>query len=188
MSPPVAAADTMPSPPVAGRPQPPTLDDVALLDRESSYTRFVARDVPPEVKNAALRKLFTDPHFNVMDGLDTYIDDYGLPDPLPASMLRQMASAHALGLFRDDSIPGPNAPRAASALPAVAPPPAPTQDAEPAGVNDAACAEGAAPVDAAALPSPEPTHEDLDLRLQPNDAAGCAGAEPGAGEDAGRQH
>jgi hypothetical protein len=33
------------------------------------------------VKNAALKQLFSDPHFNVMDGLDTYIDDYGIPDP-----------------------------------------------------------------------------------------------------------
>jgi hypothetical protein len=33
------------------------------------------------VRNAALKKLFTDPHFNVMDGLDVYIDDYGKPDP-----------------------------------------------------------------------------------------------------------
>ena len=38
--------------------------------------------------NAALKKLFSDPHFNVMDGLDTYIDDYGKPDPIPPSMLR----------------------------------------------------------------------------------------------------
>ena len=25
-----------------------------------------------------------------MDGLDTYIDDYGKPDPIPMPMLRQM--------------------------------------------------------------------------------------------------
>ena len=30
-----------------------------------------------------MKKLFSDPHFNVMDGLDTYIDDYGKPDPIP---------------------------------------------------------------------------------------------------------
>ena len=48
----------------------------------------MARDVAPEVRNAAMKKLFADPQFNVMDRLDTYIDDYSLPDPLPASMLR----------------------------------------------------------------------------------------------------
>ena len=62
---------------------PPTLDDVAVLTRESDYSRFVAPDVDGGVSNAALKKLFSDPHFNVMDGLDTYIDDYSKPDPLP---------------------------------------------------------------------------------------------------------
>ena len=37
-----------------------------------------------------------------MDGLDTYIDDYGKPDPLPAGMLRQMAQSQVLGLFDDE--------------------------------------------------------------------------------------
>jgi len=85
-------------------PQPaaPTLADVEQLTPASSYANFMARDVAPEVKNAAMKKLFTDPHFNVMDRLDTYIDDYGIPDPLPAAMLRQMTSAKFLNLFDDE--------------------------------------------------------------------------------------
>jgi hypothetical protein len=81
---------------------PPTLADVATLHADSDYSRFVGPGVDGGVKNAALKKLFTDPHFNVMDGLDTYIEDYGLPDPLPAGMLRQMAQSQFLGLFQDD--------------------------------------------------------------------------------------
>ncbi len=93
--------------PAAAKPQAdmeplPTLADVATLTRESDYSRFMVSSVQPEVKNAALAKLFTDPHFNVMDGLDVYIDDYGKPDPLPASMLRQMLQAQVLGLFDDE--------------------------------------------------------------------------------------
>ncbi len=175
----VPSSDALPSAD-AERSPPPTLDDVALLDRESSYSRFVTPDVPAEVKNAALKKLFTDPHFNVMDGLDTYIEDYGQPDPLPASMLRQMASAHALGLFRDDSVPGVNAPRAAGSIAAA--------EEGPCELVDAQEQPPVVASDAEALPPPEPAHEDTDLRLQPNDAAGCPGAEPGAGKDAGRQH
>uniref|UniRef100_B1XTZ3 Uncharacterized protein n=1 Tax=Polynucleobacter necessarius subsp. necessarius (strain STIR1) TaxID=452638 RepID=B1XTZ3_POLNS len=38
-------------------------------------------DVDPTVQQAALKEMFTDPHFNVMDGLDIYIDDYSKPDP-----------------------------------------------------------------------------------------------------------
>jgi hypothetical protein len=138
------------APAAAEAPAAPTLDDVAALTRESDYTRFVARDVAPDVKNAALKKLFGDPHFNVMDGLDIYIDDYGKPDPLPMSKLRQMVQAQALRLFDDDEKEQP------------------------------------APV---APPSPDPApHEDTDLRLQPHDAAGRSGPEPGAGEDGGREH
>ena len=80
-------------------PPPLTLDDVKLLTAESDFAPFMARSVTPEVKNAAMKKLFTDPHYNVMDRLDIYIDDYSLPDPLPESMLRQMASAKFLKLF-----------------------------------------------------------------------------------------
>ena len=49
-----------------------------------------------------MKKLFSDPHFNVMDGLDTYIDDYGKPDPIPPEMLRRMTQSALLGLFDTD--------------------------------------------------------------------------------------
>jgi hypothetical protein len=91
---------TLPPPPAP--PPALTLDDVAQLARDSNYAPFVARSVDPAVKNAALKKLFTDPQFNVMDGLDTYIDDYNKPDPLPAGMLRQMVQSKLLGLFDDE--------------------------------------------------------------------------------------
>jgi len=81
----------------------PTMADVALLTRESDYSRFVSPGIDDGVKRAAMKKLFTDPHFNVMDGLDTYIDDYGKPDPIPLAMLRQMNQAKFLRLFDDEN-------------------------------------------------------------------------------------
>ena len=85
----------------------PTLDDVQQLTPESNFAAFMSRKVAPEVKNAAMKKLFSDPHFNVMDGLDIYIDDYSQPDPLPAGMLQQMTSIDGLNLF-DDKPPHPS--------------------------------------------------------------------------------
>ncbi|MDB5999697.1 MAG: proline rich protein, partial [Rhizobacter sp.] len=76
----------------------PTLDDVALLTQDSDFSRFVAKGVDETVKRAAMKKLFSDPHFNVMDRLDTYIDDYGIPDPLPPGMLEQLNQADAMML------------------------------------------------------------------------------------------
>jgi len=37
-----------------------------------------------------------------MDGLDIYIDDYSVADPIPESMLRQMVGAKLLKIFNDD--------------------------------------------------------------------------------------
>jgi len=102
---------------------PPTLDDVAELTATSNFSRFVGRDVDPAVKNAAMKKLFADPHFNVMDGLDTYIDDYNKADPLPRSLLRQMVQARVLGLLDDDleEQPSPASTVTPATLPATAP-------------------------------------------------------------------
>lgn len=151
-----------------------TMDDVTRLTPESDFKPFVARDVAPEVRNAAMKKLFTDPHYNVMDGLDTYIDDYAKLDPLPQAMLRQMASAKFLNLFDDEAEPAPADPpdsRAGDDADTLAPdsvaqsiaPPAP--DASP-------------PTDNLA-PAPGIADDHTDLRLQPNHAAGAA--QPGRG-------
>jgi hypothetical protein len=59
------------------------LPDVESLTPESDFTPFMKSDVSPDARNLAMKKLFADPHFNVMDGLDVYIDDYGKPDPIP---------------------------------------------------------------------------------------------------------
>ena len=101
---PVVAEIAAPAPADQPAPEPsaPTMEDVAELTPESDFSRFANAKVDPQVKNAAMKKLFADPHFNVMDGLDTYIDDYGLPDPMPEKMLRSLASAEFLGLFRDE--------------------------------------------------------------------------------------
>ena len=79
-----------------------TLADAKLLTKDSDFKPFMAGDVTPDVRNAAMKQLFTDPHFNVMDGLDTYIDDYSKFEPIPEAMLRQMTSAKFLNLFDDE--------------------------------------------------------------------------------------
>ena len=65
----------------------PTLDDVAQLDAGSDYSAFVARGVDQSVRRSALKKLFSDPHFNIGDGLDLYMGDYNRPDPIPPAMM-----------------------------------------------------------------------------------------------------
>ncbi|MFN3436699.1 MAG: DUF3306 domain-containing protein [Acidovorax sp.] len=96
---PGSAAGAAPEAAAPAEAPPPTLADAQALTPTSDFKAFVAHDVAPEVRNLAMKKLFSDPHFNVMDGLDIYIGDYTQPDPLPEGMLRKMTSAHALGFF-----------------------------------------------------------------------------------------
>ena len=138
----------------------PTLEDVQSLTPASDYTPYMARGVTSDVKNAALKKLFTDPHFNVMDRMDIYIDDYGQPDPIPLAMLRQMNGAKFLNLFDEDTeTPVPNAAGdlqtdAPSQLVAQSPP-----------------AQTVSPTDTT-------THDHADLRLQPDPTPRPEGSGP----------
>jgi Protein of unknown function (DUF3306) len=79
-----------------------SLEDAKLLTKDSDFKPFMASNVGPEVRNAAMKKLFADPHFNVMDGLDIYVDDYSISEPIPEAWLRQMTSAKFLKIFDDE--------------------------------------------------------------------------------------
>jgi hypothetical protein len=81
----------------------PSLDDAHALSPASDFQPFMRPGVAADVRNVAMKKLFTDPHFNVMDGLDIYIGDYNTPDPLPAGMLQKMVGAKLLNLFPDEA-------------------------------------------------------------------------------------
>jgi len=68
----------------------PPLDSLTF---ESDFRAFMHAKVEEGVKRAALKKLFSDPRFNVMDGLDTYIDDYTKSDTIPPEMLARLERA-----------------------------------------------------------------------------------------------
>jgi hypothetical protein len=80
---------------------PPTLEEAESIDRFApDFSAFMKPNVDPAVQQAAMKKLFSDPHFNIMDRLDIYIDDYSIPDPIPMEMLKRMVQSESLGLFR----------------------------------------------------------------------------------------
>jgi hypothetical protein len=149
---PISADSSTTAPEAAPQaPPPPTHKEVELLTQTSDFSPFMARDVAPDVRNAAMKKLFTDPHYNVMDQLDIYIDDYSKPDPLPQAMLRQMVGAQFLNLFEDEAKKDK-----------------PETSALPTSINNPT----------PSLPQDQsPNHDHTDLRLQPNHAAGYE--EPG---------
>ena len=160
-------------------PPPPTLEDVAELTPQSDFKRFVGRGVSPEVRNAAVKKLFTDPHYNVMDGLDIYIDDYSQPSPLSAAMMAKMVGAQFLKLVDD-----PNEVKAAPAitLPAAGTVQEAASPEKPDPTPTAESAEPPADTVAAASESPQTPQDDhADLQLQPDHAPERQGAGRGPG-------
>jgi Protein of unknown function (DUF3306) len=82
------------------------LPPIESLTIDSDFAPFFKPQVDESVKRAALKQLFRDPRFNIMDGLDTYIDDYTQPDPIPSAMLEELMQRR--GFF---------APSAAEAVP-----------------------------------------------------------------------
>ncbi len=176
------AAVVVPVAPVVEEPPeaPPalTLDDVARLTPESDYSAFVARSVSPDVRNAAVKKLFTDPHYNIMDGLDIYIDDYSKPSPLSAADMAKMVGAQFLKLVDD-----PNEVKPATTA---TPQPITEPQTEPpeAVAQTAPEAEEVLPDDNNDTPAPETpdTHDDhADLQLQPDHATEPPGSGRGPG-------
>jgi len=73
--------------------KPPQLPPLDSLTFESDFKAFMHSKVEAGVKRAALKKLFSDPRFNVMDGLDTYIDDYTKAEPVTEELLARLEHA-----------------------------------------------------------------------------------------------
>ena len=140
-----------------------TLEDVSKLTPESDFTSFMTQGVSPEVRNAAMKKLLADPHYNIMDGLDIYIGDYNTPDPLPEGMLAKMVGAQFLGLVKAPEDVAQSAPTE-------------TQNTEPSQANDNL--QGEAPISPPLENDPAP-HDHTHLRLQSDDAP--ADPETGSG-------
>lgn len=156
----------------------PTLADAQALTPESDFRPFVGRNVAPEVKNAAFKKLFADPQFNVMDGMDTYIDDYSQSTPIPGNVLRQMASAKFLKLFDDEEEEEKKAQETAGKSAETPQDAAPTDVAQSEHPGDSLPSQQVAD----AQPASQKTDDhNADLRLQPDDAARAEDARRGAG-------
>ena len=74
----------------------PTQEDVEKLTHDSDYSTFMTQGVDESVKRSAMKKLFSNPHFNIMDGLDVYIEDYSKFEPISPELLASLSHAKAL--------------------------------------------------------------------------------------------
>ncbi len=118
-----AAAEPAPAERDAGTPAAEAqLPPVEALTLESDFTAFLKEEVSEALRRKALHKLFADPHFNRMDGLDVYIDDYSLPDPIPPEAMAKLQHAREWLMANepevDAEVAGSSAGQAAGARPA----------------------------------------------------------------------
>ena len=140
---------------------PPTLEDAESIDRFApDFSAFMKPNVDPAVQQAAMKKLFSDPHFNIMDRLDIYIDDYSIPDPIPMEMLKRMVQSESLGLFRKfEDGPGAKVLAESEENKALEPEPTAAAEPDPAEIADASAGNVTMPQDEAEVDVPNP---DLD--------------------------
>jgi hypothetical protein len=94
------------------------LPSVESLTFESDFAAFLRPEVDDQVKRAALKQLFRDPRFNIMDGLDTYIDDYTQADPIATDVVADLLQRG----FDHTAEAGPE-PRVVAPAPCVGPAP-----------------------------------------------------------------
>jgi hypothetical protein len=111
----------------------------------------MAPGVDHGVRNAAMRKLFSDPRFNVMDGLDVYIDDYSKPDPLPEGWLEKLNQYAAMSSHNQ-----PEREAEASEAPAIPASPPPTESAAPSPIPVSGPPADGTPSDTSATPATAP--------------------------------
>jgi len=152
-----AAAEPAPAERDAGTPAAEAqLPPVEALTLDSDFTAFLKEEVSEALRRKALHKLFADPHFNRMDGLDVYIDDYNIADPIPPNLMEKLK--HAREWLGD------------------APP---AEDAEAVLPGDAASVAAGPGVGGAAPPAPSGSDASEDVPL--GVAATELGPHPGAG-------
>ena len=68
------------------------LPPISSISLAEDFTPFMQSAVPQALKRQALKALFKEPHFNVMDGLDIYIDDYTVFEPISPEVMATLSS------------------------------------------------------------------------------------------------
>jgi hypothetical protein len=79
----------------------PVLPPVEKLTPESDFTGFMHPKVEDALRRVALKKLFSDPHFNVPDPFEAYSGDWTGGEPIPDEMLKTLNQARTL-LFPEE--------------------------------------------------------------------------------------
>lgn len=80
----------------------PILPPLDKLTPESDFTGFMHPKVEDALRRAALKKLFSDPHFNVPDPFEAYSGDWTGGEPISEEMLATLNQARTLLFDKDE--------------------------------------------------------------------------------------
>jgi hypothetical protein len=123
------------APPAAGaaESEAPPLPPMESLTPESDFSAFMHPKVPELMRRTALKKLFQDPRYNVVDKFEAYWQDFTQDEGISPELLKTLDQArrHVFGEQREERAPeigqesapasSPGDPAAAAPAPAEAP-------------------------------------------------------------------
>lgn len=81
---------------------PPALPALESLTPESDFAGFMHPKVKDELRRMALKKLFSDPHFNLPDPFEAYSGDWTGGEPIPPEMLAALNQARTVLLSPEE--------------------------------------------------------------------------------------
>jgi Protein of unknown function (DUF3306) len=80
---------------------PPELPPLDKLTPQSEFSGFMHPKVGDALRRAALKKLFSDPHFNIPDPYEAYSGDWTVGEAIPDEMMATLNQARTL-LFSEE--------------------------------------------------------------------------------------
>jgi len=142
-------SEAAPKPPAQTEAPPPELPPIESLTPESDFSAFMHKQVDEKLRRAALKKLFADPAFNVVDGLDDYAEDFTQLETLAEGAAAGLEHAKRTLLGRDPDAPMQAEADEAATAEAAAAEEAPAPRADGGDAADATAGERPAPTAAA---------------------------------------
>ncbi len=83
----------------------PVLPSIDKLTPESDFTGFMHPKVEDALRRVALKKLFSDPHFNAPDPYEAYSGDWTVGEPISEELLAGLNQARTLLFDKQDKKP-----------------------------------------------------------------------------------
>lgn len=108
---PAAAKDAAAAPNEDAAPA-PTVPPLEALTPQSDFAPFMHPKVGDDLRRAALKKLFSDPHFNVPDPFEPFSGDWTGGEAIPPELLAQLNQARTVLFTEPEKNPAAEPPKA----------------------------------------------------------------------------